>query len=166
MNELLFMRQIVKDFSGVRAVDHVNLDIQRGEILALCGENGSGKSTLMKILSGFYPHGTFEGEINFDGKSRQFFSLNDAAQAGIVMIHQEISLVQQLSISANISLGREIVHFGQLDEVAMYKRADEAIQQLGLSLDPQNTNTFTRCWTSAVNRNCKSSIQECTATYS
>jgi D-xylose transport system ATP-binding protein len=89
VTEYLFeMRQIVKEFSGVRALNGIDLAVRPGECVGLCGENGAGKSTLMKVLSGVYPYGTWEGEILFDGKPLKAHSVRDSEQAGIVIIHQ------------------------------------------------------------------------------
>lgn len=89
------MRNITKTFPGVRALDGVSFDLQRGEIHALVGENGAGKSTLMKILGGVYPHPQYGGEIFIEGSGRQFGSVRDAEKAGIAVIYQELSLVRR-----------------------------------------------------------------------
>ena len=99
---ILEMKNIVKEFSGVRALSNVNLSIERGEIHALCGENGAGKSTLMNVLSGLYPHGTYEGEIYYEGELCKFKDLRDSEEKGIVIIHQELALSPYLSIKENI----------------------------------------------------------------
>ncbi|WP_182112134.1 MULTISPECIES: multiple monosaccharide ABC transporter ATP-binding protein [unclassified Actinotalea] len=104
---ILEMRSITKTFPGVKALQDVNLSVERGEIHAICGENGAGKSTLMKVLSGVYPHGTYEGEILFDGEPVRFGSINDSEHRGIVIIHQELALVPYLSVAENIYLGNE-----------------------------------------------------------
>ena len=109
------MKDIVKEFSGVRALDGVSLDVIRGEVHGICGENGAGKSTLMKVLSGVYPHGHFEGEIEFDGKPATFGSINDSEASGIVIIHQELALSPYLSIAENIFLGNERATRGVID---------------------------------------------------
>ena len=90
---ILEMQAITKTFPGVKALQDVNLTVERGEIHAICGENGAGKSTLMKVLSGVYPHGTYDGEIIFDGEPCQFAGIRDSEQRGIVIIHQELALV-------------------------------------------------------------------------
>src|SRR5438093_13759023 len=105
MNALLEMRGIRKTFPGVVALDNVNLAVRAGEIHAVVGENGAGKSTLMKVLSGVYPHGSYAGEIVFDGRARQFRGIADSERAGIIIIHQELALVPLLSIAENIFLG-------------------------------------------------------------
>jgi putative multiple sugar transport system ATP-binding protein len=106
-NTILEMRSITKTFPGVKALQDVTLEVQRGEIHAICGENGAGKSTLMKVLSGVYPHGTYEGDIVFEGEQASFGSINDSEHVGIVIIHQELALVPYLSVAENIFLGNE-----------------------------------------------------------
>src|SRR3712207_1433480 len=107
---ILEMRSITKTFPGVKALQDVQLSVQRGEIHAICGENGAGKSTLMKVLSGVYPHGTYEGTILFEGEEVEFGSINDSEAKGIVIIHQELALVPFLSVAENIFLGNEQRH--------------------------------------------------------
>ncbi len=104
---ILEMRSITKTFPGVKALQDVALEVDRGEIHAICGENGAGKSTLMKVLSGVYPAGTYDGEIIFEGKPARFGSINDSEEQGIVIIHQELALVPYLSVAENIFLGNE-----------------------------------------------------------
>ncbi|TCV95952.1 xylose ABC transporter ATP-binding protein [Luteibacter rhizovicinus] len=134
VSEYLFeMRDIVKEFSGVRALNGINLAVRPGECVGLCGENGAGKSTLMKVLSGVYPYGTWEGEILWDGKPLHAYSVRDSEKAGIVIIHQELMLVPQLSVAENIFLGNEIRKFGGLmDYDAMYAKADALLARLKL----------------------------------
>src|SRR4051794_39117864 len=104
---ILEMRSITKTFPGVKALENVSLDVRRGEIHAICGENGAGKSTLMKVLSGVYPTGSYDGEIVYDGQPAQFGNIRDSEHVGIVIIHQELALVPYLSIAENIFLGNE-----------------------------------------------------------
>src|SRR5580704_17586076 len=115
MNNILEMRGITKTFPGVVALDNVNLAVRQGEIHALVGENGAGKSTLMKVLSGVYPHGTYSGEIYYQGAERHFRGIADSEKLGIIIIHQELALVPLLSISENIFLGNEQAKFGIID---------------------------------------------------
>ena len=102
-NTILEMRNITKTFPGVKALENVNLRVRQGEIHAVVGENGAGKSTLMKVLSGVYPAGTYDGEIVYDGNVRNFKALKDSEEIGIVIIHQELALVPLLSIVPLIS---------------------------------------------------------------
>ena len=101
------MRNIVKEFPGVKALDGVSFDLQAGEFHSLVGENGAGKSTLMKVLSGVYPFGTYSGDILVDDSVRRFGTIREAEKAGIAIIFQELSLVKELTVGENIFLGRE-----------------------------------------------------------
>ena len=129
---ILRMSNIVKAFGGVNALDGVNLEVKRGEIHGICGENGAGKSTLMNVLSGVYPHGTFKGEIEFDGKSVDFRSINDSEDEGIAIIHQELALSPYLSIAENIFLGNERSKFGIIDWSLAQMEAAELLDRVGL----------------------------------
>ena len=104
---LLEMKNITKTFPGVKALSDVNLQVEEGEIHALVGENGAGKSTLMNVLSGIYPHGTYEGDIVFDGEVCEFSNIKDSEAKGIVIIHQELALVPYMTIAENMFLGNE-----------------------------------------------------------
>jgi len=126
------MKDIVKEFSGVRALDGVSLDVQRGEVHGICGENGAGKSTLMKVLSGVYPHGNFEGEIEFDGKPAVFHSINASEDTGIVIIHQELALSPYLSIAENLFLGNERAKRGVIDWHETNAEATTLLNRVGL----------------------------------
>ncbi|HEY9100675.1 D-xylose ABC transporter ATP-binding protein [Chitinimonas sp.] len=128
---LLEMRGIAKSFGGVRALDGIDLKVRPGECVGLCGENGAGKSTLMKVLSGVYPHGDWEGEILWEGKPLKAQSVRDTEAAGIVIIHQELMLVPQLSVAENIFMGNEItLPGGRMHYAAMHQRAEELVHQL------------------------------------
>ncbi|MEF3402446.1 multiple monosaccharide ABC transporter ATP-binding protein [Agromyces sp. CCNWLW203] len=105
--DILEMRGITKTFPGVKALANVNLSVARGEVHAICGENGAGKSTLMKVLSGVYPHGTYDGDIVFENETVEFRDLTDSEAKGIVIIHQELALSPYLSIAENIFLNNE-----------------------------------------------------------
>ena len=130
------MRSITKEFPGVKALDKVSLVVKAGEIHSICGENGAGKSTLMKVLSGVYPHGTYEGEIVFQGRESRFRDIGSSEAAGIVIIHQELALIPQLSITENIFLGNEPRRFGVIDWVQAKKRAIDLLARVGLEDDP------------------------------
>lgn len=129
---LLEMREIIKEFPGVRALDHVNLEVEEGEIHALVGENGAGKSTLMNVLSGIYPYGTYEGNIVYDGQDCKFFKIKDSEHMGIVIIHQELALVPYLTIGENMFLGNERGNRARVDWDTTYNKADELLRMVGL----------------------------------
>lgn len=133
---LLEMRSIVKEFPGVRALDGVSFALEKGQFHALVGENGAGKSTLMKVLSGVYPHGTFDGEIVVDGTPRHFAGVRDSESAGVAVIYQELSLVNELTVAENIYLGREPSRFGIIDRRDLYRSAARLLDELHLKIDP------------------------------
>ncbi len=134
---LLEMRDIVKEFPGVRALDGVSFTLETGEFHALVGENGAGKSTLMKVLSGVYPAGSFTGEIRVADEPRTFRGVRDSEDAGVAIIFQELSLVKELTVGENIFLGREPSKFGVIDWPELYHRATKLLADLGLDLDPR-----------------------------
>ncbi len=128
---LLDMRGIVKDFNGVKALDGIDLKVRAGEIVGLCGENGAGKSTLMKVLSAVYPHGTWQGQIFWEGQELKAKTIRETEETGIVIIHQELMLVPQLSVAENIFMGNELtLPGGLMNYSAMYKRAEELLAEL------------------------------------
>ena len=134
---ILEMRSITKTFPGVKALQDVNLTVRRGEIHAICGENGAGKSTLMKVLSGVYPHGTYDGDIVFEGEVVEFGSINDSESRGIVIIHQELALVPYLSVAENIFLGNEVRGSGKLiDWNKANAEAAKLLARVGLDENP------------------------------
>ncbi|MBN9669503.1 multiple monosaccharide ABC transporter ATP-binding protein [Roseibium aggregatum] len=135
---LLSMQNISKTFPGVKALDRVNLEVRKGEIHAVVGENGAGKSTLMKVLSGVYPHGQYDGEIVFEGEPARFSGINDSERQGIIIIHQELALVPQLSIAENIFLGNECARNGVIDWRKTNKRTEELLAKVGL-IEPPTT---------------------------
>ncbi|MFI7119836.1 multiple monosaccharide ABC transporter ATP-binding protein [Amycolatopsis sp. NPDC049868] len=135
-DEILRMRGITKTFPGVKALQDVNLSVRRGEIHAICGENGAGKSTLMKVLSGVYAHGSYDGEIVFDGEPCAFSAIRDSERRGIVIIHQELALCQQLSIAENIFLGNEKARGGLIDWNRTNSEAGELLRRVGLRENP------------------------------
>lgn len=136
MPPLLEMRDIRKDFCGVKALDHVSILVEQGEIHALCGENGAGKSTLMHVLSGVYPYGTYSGEIIFQGQVATFRDIRSGERAGIGIIHQELALIPELSITENIFLGHEIARAGIIDWASAEVRALQLMDLVGLHENP------------------------------
>ena len=133
---ILEMRDITKTFPGVKALQGVSIEVERGQVHAICGENGAGKSTLMKVLSGVYPHGSFDGEILLDGKPVQFGDINDSEKAGVVIIHQELALSPFLSIAENIFLGNERVKGGLIDWNQTNLEAAALLKRVGLKDNP------------------------------
>ena len=132
-DNILVMDHITKEFPGVKALDNVNLEVQRGEIHALIGENGAGKSTLMNVLSGQYPHGSYTGTVTYEGEECKFKNLNDSEAKGIVIIHQELALIPLLSIGENMFLGNEIKNkSGSIDWDRTYSEAEKHMAQVGL----------------------------------
>ncbi|MFF1303397.1 multiple monosaccharide ABC transporter ATP-binding protein [Streptomyces sp. NPDC058307] len=138
---VLEMRSIVKTFPGVKALSDVTLTVRQGEVHAICGENGAGKSTLMKVLSGVHPHGTYEGDILFEGDVVQFKDIRASEQHGIVIIHQELALVPFLSIAENIFLGNEHASGGFINWNETLKHATELLRRVGLSDHPETRIT-------------------------
>lgn len=134
---ILEMRAITKTFPGVTALSDVNLTVRPGEIHAICGENGAGKSTLMKVLSGVHPHGSYDGEILFDGQPMTFKDIRASERRGIVIIHQELALVPYLSIAENIFLGNEQARGGFVDWNGTLRRAGALLKRVGLREKPQ-----------------------------
>ena len=132
-DNILVMDHITKEFPGVKALDNVNLEVQRGEIHALIGENGAGKSTLMNVLSGQYPYGSYTGTVTYEGEECKFKNLNDSEAKGIVIIHQELALIPLLSIGENMFLGNEIKNkSGSIDWDRTYSEAEKHMAQVGL----------------------------------
>ncbi|MGI6156997.1 MAG: ATP-binding cassette domain-containing protein [Saccharofermentanales bacterium] len=133
---ILEMRHITKVFPGVRALDDVNFSVKRGEIHCLVGENGAGKSTLMKVLSGVYPHGSYEGEIYYDGEVQAFRGIADSEDKGIAIIYQELALVPALSIYENIFLGHEIMNGKRINWRETIVQSRKYLDMVGLDVDP------------------------------
>ena len=133
---ILEMRSITKEFPGVKALSDVSIVVEAGEIHAICGENGAGKSTLMNVLSGVHPSGSYTGDIIYQGESVQFKDIRSSEAAGIVIIHQELALIPELSITENIFLGNEPGRRGVIDWVDAKKRALELLARVGLRDDP------------------------------
>lgn len=138
MNEyILEMRNITKEFPGVRALDEVSFKVKKGEIHALVGENGAGKSTLMKVLSGVYPYGTYSGEIVVNGKVQQFQNIKDSEKVGIAIIYQELTLIKLLSIAENIFLGNEFKSHGVIDWDKTIDEASKILREVKLNDSPE-----------------------------
>jgi len=133
---ILEMRSITKEFPGVKALSDVSLTVNRGDIHAICGENGAGKSTLMKVLSGVYPHGTYDGDIVFDGQVVEFKDIRQSEAAGVVIIHQELALIPELSIAENIFLGNETASHGIISWDRANRQAIELLARVGLAENP------------------------------
>ena len=138
---ILEMRNITKTFPGVKALDNVSLRVERGEIHALVGENGAGKSTLMKVLSGVYPHGSYSGEIYFEGKECSFKDITHSEEVGIVIIHQELALIPFLSIAENIFLGNERQKNGVISWFETISNTQELLKKVGLHESPNTLIT-------------------------
>jgi putative multiple sugar transport system ATP-binding protein len=134
---MLEMRGITKEFPGVTALSDVDLTVEAGAIHAICGENGAGKSTLMKILSGVYPHGDYDGEILFNGQPSEFKDIRASERAGIAIIHQELALVPYLSIAENVFLGNELNRYGVIGWNQTLTEAQALLDRVGLRESPQ-----------------------------
>jgi len=134
---ILEMRAISKTFPGVKALDEVSFQVSRGEIHCLVGENGAGKSTLMKVLSGVYPHGTYTGDILFDGVAQEFRNISDSEHAGIAIIYQELALFPELSVYENILMGQELTKGIRVDWNETIKKATEMLKLVRLQVSPE-----------------------------
>lgn len=131
-DNILVMKNITKEFPGVKALDNVNFEVERGEIHALVGENGAGKSTLMNVLSGTYPYGTYTGDIIYNGDICRYKTLRDSEKDGIVIVHQELALIPELSIGENMFLGNERRGLLGIDWDETYSQAASHMKQVGL----------------------------------
>jgi len=138
---ILQMKNITKTFPGVKALTNVNLTVMPGEIHAVVGENGAGKSTLMKVLSGVYPAGSYDGAIDFEGRSREFKTIADSEGTGIIIIHQELALVPLLSIAENIFLGHEPARHGVINWFEAFARTKALLEKVGLGEHPNTLIT-------------------------
>lgn len=132
-NYILTVKNITKEFPGVKALDDVTINIERGTIHGLVGENGAGKSTLIKVLAGIYQPN--KGEIILDGKPCRFSSPIEARRAGISVVHQEIKLAEPLSVAENMFLGNVQLKNGLVDWKGMRRRAREIVEDLGMDID-------------------------------
>ena len=135
-NFILEMKNITKKFNNIKALDNVNIKVKKGEIHSICGENGAGKSTLMKVLSGVYPVNTYSGEIWFDGKLCKFNNIKESEKEGIVIIHQELALMPNMTIAENIFLGNEKGGKLGIDWNTTTKEAIKLLERVGLKEDP------------------------------
>ena len=138
---ILEMRNITKTFPGVKALDNVSFSVRQGEIHALVGENGAGKSTLMKVLSGVYPYGTYDGEIYFQGDECRFRDIAESEKVGLVIIHQELALIPFLSIAENLFLGNERAKNGIIHWNEAISQTKELLARVGLYESPQTLIT-------------------------
>lgn len=134
-NIILEMKHITKEFPGVKALDGVNFKVEKGEIHSLVGENGAGKSTLMKVLSGVHPYGTYTGDIVFDGETCTFEEINQSEAKGIVIIHQELALIPELSVAENVFLGNERAKKGIINWGETTAETEKLIKKVGMRVD-------------------------------
>ena len=134
---ILEMNEISKDFSGIKALSNVNFKVGKGEIHCLIGENGAGKSTLMKVLSGVYPYGTYQGDIVFEGNVQQFGRINDSVKAGIGIIYQELALFPDLTVYENIFAGNEVKRGPFIDWNQTIVGAKQLLQKVKLNVTPE-----------------------------
>ena len=134
---ILTMKGIDKSFPGVHALDHVDLEVRKGEVHALMGENGAGKSTLMKVLTGIYHKDS--GTITYEGKEVEFSNPREAQEAGIVIVHQELNMLGHLTVAQNIFIGREFMKGKLIDDKKMNEEAKRLFDQLGIDIDPTET---------------------------
>ncbi|SET71759.1 D-xylose transport system ATP-binding protein [Salinibacillus kushneri] len=133
----LQMKEITKEFPGVRALDNVTFSVHKGEIHALCGENGAGKSTLMKVLSGVHPYGSYSGDIYVDGDRVAFHSIKESQEAGISIIYQELALIEEMSVAENLFLSHDFMKKGLIDYNQLYAEAQKWLGYIGLNIDPR-----------------------------
>lgn len=133
---ILEMNDISKEFVGVKALDNVNFKVRRGEIHCLIGENGAGKSTLMKVLSGVYPYGTYQGDIVFDGSVQQFNKISDSVRTGIAIIYQELALFPDLTVYENIFAGNEVKRGAFVDWNQTIVQAKQMLKKVKLNVNP------------------------------
>ena len=132
---ILTMKDIDKSFPGVHALDHVNFEVKRGEVHALMGENGAGKSTLMKVLTGIYQKDS--GSITYKGKETEFHNTREAQDAGVVIVHQELNMVGDLTVAQNIFIGREPKKGFSIDDKKMIEDSKKLFQELNIEINPK-----------------------------
>jgi D-xylose transport system ATP-binding protein len=140
-NIILDFQHVTKTFPGVVALNDVSFQVHRGEIHGLCGENGAGKSTLMKILSGVYPHGEYEGSILYNGQEYKLegSAIHKAAEEGIAIVYQELTLVPGMTVGENIFLGKEPVEWGSINWDRVYSNTQKILDKYQLDVHPQDT---------------------------
>lgn len=143
---ILEMRNISKEFPGVKALTDVNFQVEKGEIHCLIGENGAGKSTLMKVLSGVYPYGTYSGDIVYEGEVQQFKEISDSVTAGIGIIYQELALFPDLTVYENIYAGNEVRKGPFIDWNKTIVQSTELLRKVKLLCNSRNINQGIRCW--------------------
>ncbi|MFS1516910.1 ATP-binding cassette domain-containing protein [Bacillus sp. SCS-151] len=134
---ILEMHQITKEFPGVKALSDVNFKVEKGEIHCLIGENGAGKSTLMKVLSGVYPYGTYDGDIVYNGSVQKFNKINDSVDAGIAIIYQELALFPDLSVYENIFVGNEVDRGGVINWNQTVVESKKMLEKVNLKVNPE-----------------------------
>lgn len=134
---ILEMHTITKEFPGVKALDNVTFQVEKGEIHCLVGENGAGKSTLMKVLSGVYPYGEYEGDIVINGKVQQFNTINDSEDAGIAIIYQELALFPDLPVYENIYIGNEVKNKGVINWNQTIIKSKDMLKKVNLKVKPE-----------------------------
>ena len=134
---ILTMKDIDKSFPGVHALDHVNLEVRKGEVHALMGENGAGKSTLMKVLTGIYKKDS--GTITYEGKDVEFANTREAQDAGVVIVHQELNMLGHLTVAQNIFIGREFKKGIRIDDKKMNDEARKLFERMNIDIDPKET---------------------------
>ena len=139
---VLEMKNIEKSFSAHKVLKGITFQVKKGEVHALCGENGAGKSTMMKVLSGFYPHGTYEGDILMDGQVKKFANTRESAAAGIEIIYQELEVANNMTVAENIFMGKMPSSHGVIDRAQMVHRSHEILRRLKVEINP-NTKVET-----------------------
>ena len=137
---ILEFKNVTKRFPGITALDNVSFSIRRGEIHGICGENGAGKSTLMKILSGVYPWGTYEGQVIYGGQELKLTasSIHQAAEAGIAIVYQELTLVPSITVGENIYLGKEPTNNGIINWEKLYADTQKVLEKYHLDVPPRS----------------------------
>lgn len=134
---ILEVKQITKEFPGVRALDRVSFQVKKGEIHCLCGENGAGKSTLMGVVSGVHPQGSYDGQVFYHGQETHFKNVKDSEKLGLTIIHQELALSPYLSIYENLFLGHAKTKFGILDWNSLFRESKQYLERVGLKDNPE-----------------------------